>query len=273
MTDLNFFYSIFTIILEFLQQTLFSIFFTFPGYYSFALILTIPCYFIFKKGLAHRKNIPTKEGFDYKPQLTREFVYSLISQITFAAGSVFFASFLTKVGYFDGYPEINGVFGWAYFGFSLVLMLFLHDTYFYWTHKTMHDPKLFKHAHKTHHLSRDINPLTSVAFHPIEAFINGSWWVIPSLVIPFSPLAFLIFGIFESFHTVYQHLGYELFPRGFTRHWLGKHFATSTHHNLHHQKVGGNYGLYLTFWDRVMGTEFQDYHDKFDSLTIPKKVV
>jgi sterol desaturase/sphingolipid hydroxylase (fatty acid hydroxylase superfamily) len=32
--------------------------------------------------------------------------------------------------------------------------------------------------------------------------------------------------------------------------WLNR----STFHNDHHRLFRGNYGLYFTFWDRVMGT-------------------
>jgi sterol desaturase/sphingolipid hydroxylase (fatty acid hydroxylase superfamily) len=40
-------------------------------------------------------------------------------------------------------------------------------------------------------------------------------------------------------------------------------FTTTSHHDLHHTDVKGNYGLYFTFWDRFMGTEHPDYHDRF----------
>jgi sterol desaturase/sphingolipid hydroxylase (fatty acid hydroxylase superfamily) len=30
--------------------------------------------------------------------------------------------------------------------------------------------------------------------------------------------------------------------------------TTVTHHDLHHERAGGNYGFYFTFWDRTCGT-------------------
>ena len=66
--------------------------------------------------------------------------------------------------------------------------------------------------------------------------------------------------------NVLGHVGFELFPSGFTKHWLGKWFNTSTHHNMHHRYGRGNYGLYFNFWDRVMGTNHKLYDATFEEV-------
>jgi sterol desaturase/sphingolipid hydroxylase (fatty acid hydroxylase superfamily) len=43
---------------------------------------------------------------------------------------------------------------------------------------------------------------------------------------------------------------------------------TSVSLNQHHQFFKGNYGLYLLFGDRVMGTIRQDYDMSFEKATI-----
>ena len=40
--------------------------------------------------------------------------------------------------------------------------------------------------------------------------------------------------------------------------WFGWINAT-THHDLHHSSFHYNYGLYFTWWDRLMGTEHPAY--------------
>jgi sterol desaturase/sphingolipid hydroxylase (fatty acid hydroxylase superfamily) len=32
---------------------------------------------------------------------------------------------------------------------------------------------------------------------------------------------------------------------------------------LHHAQAGWNYGLYFTWWDRLMGTEHPEYYARF----------
>jgi len=58
------------------------------------------------------------------------------------------------------------------------------------------------------------------------------------------------------------HCGYELFPAFRGKPLLGW-LTTVTHHDLHHAQAGWNFGLYFTFWDKVMGTEHPEYQEKF----------
>jgi lathosterol oxidase len=85
--------------------------------------------------------------------------------------------------------------------------------------------------------------------------------------IPIHYLHFIIFFLFSIIYNVYGHLGFELYPAGFNRTSIGKWINTSVSHNQHHQYFKGNYGLYFTFWDRMMGTLRTDYDQKFDQVT------
>jgi sterol desaturase/sphingolipid hydroxylase (fatty acid hydroxylase superfamily) len=37
-------------------------------------------------------------------------------------------------------------------------------------------------------------------------------------------------------------------------------------HNQHHKFFKGNYGLYFTIWDRLMGTMREDYDKAFEEV-------
>jgi len=41
---------------------------------------------------------------------------------------------------------------------------------------------------------------------------------------------------------------------------------------MHHQYFRGNYGLYFTIWDRIMGTLNKNYDNTFEEITTRKKV-
>ena len=43
----------------------------------------------------------------------------------------------------------------------------------------------------------------------------------------------------------------------------GRILDTPTHHIMHREKVGSNYGLYFNWWDRLMGTNHADYERRF----------
>ena len=70
-----------------------------------------------------------------------------------------------------------------------------------------------------------------------------------------------------TLYNVYGHLGFEIYPKGLNKHWLGRWMNTSVNHNMHHQFFKGNYGLYFTFWDRMMNTLDKDYENNFERIT------
>ena len=80
------------------------------------------------------------------------------------------------------------------------------------------------------------------------------------------PLSCTVFFVVSLVYNVYGHLGFEIYPKGFNKHWFGKWMNTSVSHNLHHQYFKGNYRLYFTIWDRLMGTMRADYDTSFENL-------
>ncbi len=66
--------------------------------------------------------------------------------------------------------------------------------------------------------------------------------------------------------NVLGHLGFELYPSGSTKHWLGRWNNTSTHHNMHHKYTRCNYGLYFNWWDTLMGTNHARYEEQFEQV-------
>ena len=150
-------------------------------------------------------------------------------------------------------------FGWAYWGLSIVLMLVLHDTYFYWMHRLMHHPRLYKHIHLVHHKSTNPSPWAAYAFHPLEGVVEAAVIFPIVFLIPNHITAVLTFLTIMIVYNVYGHLGFELYPKGFNKHPIGKWINTSVNHNQHHKHFTGNYGLYFLFWDHWIGTLREDY--------------
>ena len=73
--------------------------------------------------------------------------------------------FVTWFGVPLGYDAIPGAYD---LGWRLVLALVLEDTWNYWLHRALHDPRVYKHVHKVHH--SHTAPFTMVAemAHPVE---------------------------------------------------------------------------------------------------------
>ncbi len=219
-------------------------------------------YAVKRKKWAYKKiqfEFPKKEDY------LREIGYSMITFLIFA-GMIMFVKLEQVKPYTWMYREIAD-YGWVYFAFSFILMLFIHDTYFYWTHRLMHHPRLFKLFHLVHHRSTNPSPWAAFSFHPTEAVVEFSIVLIFIFCFPTHPLAILLFLLFMTVYNVYGHLGFELYPKGFHRHPVGKWMNTSVNHNMHHRYFKGNYGLYFTIWDRLMGTMHPQYEQTFEEVT------
>ena len=149
---------------------------------------------------------------------------------------------------------------------SIVIALIIHDTYFYWMHRSVHHPKIYKRVHLLHHKSVNPSPWASYSFHFYEGVLEALIAPIILVLVPMHPLSLFLFTILAFAINVYGHLGYEIAPRWFRKSILFELLNTSIYHNMHHSKFKGNYGLYFRFWDRIMGTEHPDYVKEYDEV-------
>ncbi|MHA7820705.1 MAG: sterol desaturase family protein [Erythrobacter sp.] len=188
-------------------------------------------------------------------QISSEIRFSLVSALIYGvpAGIVLWLWRHHEIGliYIDWseYPL------W-YLPLSVLIYLFVQDSWFYWSHRAMHaSSRLFRLAHKVHHDSRPPTAWTAMSFHPIEAFSGAI--VIPFLVLVV-PIHLAMLGVVLSVATVMgvvNHMGWEMFPRRFVHSPFGAVLITASHHEKHHEDYRCNFGLYFRFWDRLCGTD------------------
>lgn len=252
------------------METLFSltdiysriIIIVFLRYFITASVAFLVFWVLFKKSLMHRF---IQSKWPSTQRLFHEFKYSMSTVIIFAFVGVGIVT-SRNLGYTQIYLEVNE-YGWTYLIVSIIIMIAFHDMYFYWTHRWMHHPKLYKYVHKVHHQSTNPSPWAAYSFHPLEAIVQAMVFPIIIFTLPNHPLATFSFLIYMIVRNVMGHLGFELFPRKFMAwKWINWH-TTTTHHNQHHEKFNANYGLYFTWWDRWFGTEHAQYVDRFEEVT------
>ena len=236
-------------------------------YFLMATPFFLIFYVILKKRIAHKK-IQLK--FPQLKDYAREIIFSTFSIIIFSVPPLLMLYSDAIRPYTTFYENIDE-YGVSYLVFAFPLMIFMHDTYFYWIHRMLHSPLLFRMVHLVHHKSTNPSPWAAYAFHPLEAVVESLIFVIFLFTIPVHTIHLTFFFVFSLIYNVYGHLGFELYPQGFNKHWLGKWINTSVSHNQHHRYFKGNYGLYFTIWDRLMGTLRSDYDSAFDELKGRKK--
>jgi lathosterol oxidase len=219
-------------------------------------------YLLFRRRALPRKIQP---DFPAGTEMRREVLYSLLSFAIFAGAGVL-TYVLYRLGWLQAYGDI-GRYGWPYLWFSLVVLIFIHDAWFYWTHRLMHWRPLFRRMHAVHHQSHNPTPWASFSFHPSEAVVHAVIFPITALFLPMHPLVALLWLTYMTAMNVVGHLGFEILPRGFAMHPLFKWHNTSVHHNQHHRAIRCNYGLYFNLWDRLMGTNHPTYEAEYRRVT------
>lgn len=189
-----------------------------------------------------------------RPQIDREIYWSLLSAAIYGVPAGIVAWGWNTHGWTLIYSD-SATYPLWYLPLSVFLYLFAHDTWFYWTHRWMHTPWLFRIAHAVHHASRPPTAWAAMSFHPIEA-VTGAI-VIPALVflIPVHIGALAIVLTIMTLMGVTNHMGWEVFPRFIVKGGAGRWLITASHHQRHHADYRGNYGLYFRFWDRLCRTD------------------
>lgn len=196
--------------------------------------------------------------------MRREFFLSTVTAAIFAVNGTI-VHFGTEAGLFKLTFEPLPSLWLGVLEFAAVTLF--HDTYFYWAHRAMHHPKLYRVFHHAHHKSRTPTPWAAYAFAVPEAFVEAAVLPVYLLFFPMHVSVIFFFLLHMIVRNVIGHAGYELFPRG----WLNSRWTawinTTTHHDLHHATFNYNYGLYFRWWDKWMGTEHPHYQARFDSVT------
>lgn len=187
-------------------------------------------------------------------QIRKEIGWSLASAAIYGIPAGIVAWGWQQLGWTRIYTDFGAYPLW-YAPLSVLLYLFAHDTWFYWTHRWMHRPWLFRRAHAVHHASRPPTAWTAMSFHPWEALTGAV--VIPALVFVI-PIHIALLGLVLGIMTlmgITNHMGWELFPARLVHSRLGGWLITASHHQRHHENYQCNYGLYFRVWDRLCGTD------------------
>jgi lathosterol oxidase len=197
-----------------------------------------------------------------KGQFLTEIIRSNLTALLFGISGAVLA-LLWQKGYTKIYTDIHDH-SLLWLPLSLIIALLLQETYYYWLHRWMHIPSVYRLVHKWHHDSQVASPWTAFSFHPLEGLIQAIFLPTLLLFLPMHLYVLILMLVIMSFSSVINHLDIELYPKWFNRYVFTRWLIGATHHSLHHKQYKYNYGLYFTFWDKWAGTESPHFNEVFD---------
>ena len=142
------------------------------------------------------------------------------------------------------------------------VILLWKGLHFYWVHRFLHHPAIYKTVHSVHHRNIITGPWSGISMHPLELLPYFSGLLI-HLVIPSHPVHFLFHAYALALNPAFPHSGFDaLFIKNKRSLKTGEFF-----HQLHHRYFNCNYGTPEMPWDKW----FKTYHDGIRHKGKPKK--
>lgn len=218
----------------------------FSGIYYFVFLV------LFRKKMEKRILTLKQPGFK---QMKREIILSVYSALIFAFFGLIML-LLWQSGMTMIYLDVFEFPLW-YIPLSVLLFLFIQDTYYYWLHKWMHHSKWLNRIHLEHHRSVNTTVWTSFSFHPLESVFQAVIVPLIFMILPMHIGAVLFVLLIMTFSSIINHAGVEIYGNKPVAKSMKKYVIGATHHDSHHRNAKKNLGLYFTFWDRLMNTEFR----------------
>ena len=139
-------------------------------------------------------------------------------------------------------------------GVQITFFMLVEDTTFFWSHKLLHHPAIYRHIHKQHHEYKTTIGIASEYCHPFEYVFSN---IIPTALGPqilgmrchFFTL--LMWFALRTGETIDGHCGYDF---SWSPYRLLPFSGGAQYHDYHHSHNVGNYSSFFTFWDTICGS-------------------
>lgn len=199
------------------------------------------------------REVPSKgKSFTFNNQLYDNVFWTLGSGVTL--WTLYEAGMLWAMA--NGYiPSLLYSDNPVWFAVLLFLTPLWISFHFYWIHRFLHWPPMYKIAHALHHRNTNVGPWSGLSMHPIETVLFFSS-VLIHVIIAAHPIHILFNLMHQGLTAATSHTGFEsLVVKDKSRLALGRF-----HHQMHHRYFECNYGNLEVPWDKVFGS----FHDGTD---------
>jgi sterol desaturase/sphingolipid hydroxylase (fatty acid hydroxylase superfamily) len=140
------------------------------------------------------------------------------------------------------------------FSWQIFFSVFCEDFFFYWSHRLLHTPFLYKRIHKVHHEYYNTIAPACIYTHPVELVIGNIFPMMSALLCLRSNMHAVTLAAWIPMRIYMTHDGHSGYDFPLSPSKALPFASTSVYHNYHHLKNIGNYGSSLRIWDHLFGT-------------------
>lgn len=127
-------------------------------------------------------------------------------------------------------------------------------------HLVRHYVPGFWEFHAVHHAQRRMNPFTNERVHPMDWFASNLIRFLPAFLFKDSVGVALNYIFIHAFLDRLNHSNVKT-----NLGWLRYVFVTPQSHRIHHSRlpehVDRNFGVSLSIWDHIFGTQYRNYDE------------
>lgn len=148
---------------------------------------------------------------------------------------------------------------WAY----ILIMFVFSDFFSYWVHRLLHKIPFLWEYHKVHHSVAEMGFAAHLRYHWMENVVYKTLKYIPLALIGFNAEDMFYVFIFELAWGHFNHANFTI-PLGPLKYIFNSPNMHIWHHakDLPEGRSGVNFGLTLSIWDYIFGTDHIPYDGK-----------
>jgi len=178
------------------------------------------------------------------------FLNSVLLRILFSSAALATALAASERGW--GLLNIWAVPFWS----AVIISVVALDFVIYLQHVMFHAVPALWRLHMVHHADLDYDVTTGARFHPVEIILSMLIKIVTIAVLGPPVLAVVVFEVLLNATAMFNHSNVRV-PLALDRvlRWF---VVTPDMHRVHHSVIpveaSSNFGFYLPWWDRLMGT-------------------
>lgn len=143
---------------------------------------------------------------------------------------------------------------------QLALFVVVDDFLYYWMHRALHTPWLYRHVHAVHHRVTTPCAITGNYMHAAEFLATSTLVLLGPALLGAHVLTLWVWVAFRQLEAADGHSGYDV---PWNPALLVPFYKGPAYHDFHHRRFFGNYAGFFRYLDRLFGgyaKGYLDYH-------------